>query len=93
MIGFLLTFIPKGLPVSVEILMRLLGQFHSGISANEADKGFSRCHLGVCFVMSQLTLEIRLREQITLPHYILDMEKEKPFRMPTIFPRDKNIFF
>lgn len=43
-------------------------------------------------MMSQLTLEIRLKKLINVPQYILDIEKEKPFRVITIFPGDENVF-
>lgn len=41
---------------------------------------------------SPLTLNIRWRELINFLQYISDTEKAKPFRVPTIFPRDENVF-
>jgi hypothetical protein len=43
--------------------------------------------------MSQLTLEIRLRKAINFPQFLLEIEKEKPLRVLTRAPRDKNSFF
>lgn len=68
------------------------GPFVFGTRANKADKGLPGYHLEACFVRSPLTLEIRGRELINFPKYVSDTEKEKCFRVLTIFPRDENMF-